>query len=195
MKIAILGGSFDPPHNAHSAIAKKVIKELLLDQVWLVPCFLHAFEKPLSAPQRRLEMTKFLAAKNVLVSDYEIKKGGISLSIDTINEFAKKYPENNFLWIIGSDQIEDFPKWEGWQDIISKYGLIIVQRSDEKNVAERAKNILQNKELKNIFLISSFGIPDVSSTNIRENVKNGESISNLVPKKVEEYIKKHNLYI
>lgn len=166
MKIAILGGSFDPPHIGHKIIAKQMRKDYKFDQVWLLPCCLHAFSKPLTAPTHRLNMAKMLKEKNIKVSDYEIKRGGISLSIETLIELSKIYPKHKFSWIIGSDQVKDFPKWEGWEEIINVYGLIIAKR-----------------------------IPNISSTIIRRHVKQKKPISHLVPKSVERYIKKHKLYV
>lgn len=165
MKIAILGGSFDPPHIGHFLVAKQVLIDYPIDQVWLIPCFLHAFSKKLTIVDHRLNMTRLIKTKNIKVSTYEIEKGGVSLSIETLKGLSKLYPQHKFSWIIGSDQVKDFTKWEGWQDLINIYGLIIAKR-----------------------------IPNISSTLIRNNIKQGKSISKLVPKKVEEYIKKHKLY-
>lgn len=183
MKIAILGGSFDPPHNGHVKIAENVIAKLNFDQVWLMPCFAHAFGKKLSNPADRLAMTMLLETKTIQTSDYEIRKGGISISFETICDLANLHPHHNFSWIIGSDQIADFPKWEGWQEIINRFGLIVVQRDKKAQT------------LDNTTFLQSNDIPNISSTEIRERVKNGQPITGLVPEKVEEYIKKHCLYI
>ncbi len=184
MRIAILGGSFDPPHMGHVKIAESVISQLKFDQVWFMPCFAHAFGKKLSSPQHRLAMTELLETKTVRASDFEIQKGGISISHETLLDLAQLHPYHNFSWIIGSDQIVDFPKWEGWQEIIQKFGLVIVQR-----------DLLNPSTLEGATFFQSDDIPNISSTEIREKVKKGESITDLVPTKVEEYIIKHKLYI
>ena len=184
MHIAILGGSFDPPHNGHAKIAESVIAKLNFDQVWLMPCFAHAFGKTLLAASGRMAMTILLETKTIQALDYEIQKGGISISYETLTDLAKLHPHHSFSWIIGSDQIADFPKWEGWREIISKFGLIIVQRDS-----------LHLSTLQDVTFLQSNNIPNVSSTEIREKIKKGNSIENLVPKRVEEYIKKHKLYI
>ncbi len=170
MRIAILGGSFDPPHNGHVKIAESVISKLKFDQVWLMPCFAHAFGKNLTSAKDRFAMTVLLETKTIQTSDYEIIKGGISISYETLIDLKELHPHHSFSWIIGSDQIADFPKWEGWQEITHTFGLIIIQRDGKNN------------------------IPNISSTEIREKVKKGEPITGLVPTKVEEYIKKHSLY-
>lgn len=193
MKIAILGGSFDPPHNGHVKIAREIIIETLADNVWPVPCFSHAFNKDLSSPNDRLNMTKMLEEKNIVVSDYEIKKGGVSLSIETLNELSNLFPDNSFSWVIGSDQIEDFPKWENWQTIIEKFGLVVARRGEDKDVKKEADKVFGTGLASKVIFLSS-QIPDISSTDIRNRVKQSKPIHALVPKSVEEYIIKNKLY-
>lgn len=195
MRIAILGGSFDPPHNGHRAIACEIKKQLGFDQVLLMPCYQHPFRKSLSQALDRLAMTRLLEGEHIKVSDFEVKQQTISYSIDTLNTFSAIFPNDTFSWILGSDQLIDFPKWKNWQAIIQQYGLIIVPR--KMTIAETEQ--LAEKSLKlslpaTISFIDSTEIPPVSSTSIREKVKNNESIEALVPKTVEEYIIKQQLY-
>lgn len=197
MKIAILGGSFDPPHNGHVAIANRLLKLLNFDQVWLMPCYQHPFNKNLSAPNIRFEMTKFLENALVKVSDLEIKKKTISYSIDALKFLAKTRPQDNFSWIIGTDQVGSFTKWKKWQEIIDNFQLIIVPRTEY----EKAEKQLQNIKTKvshpeNIFLIDRKNFPPIyiSSRLIRKKIKEGKSISNFVPKNVEKYIIQGKLY-
>jgi len=197
MKIAILGGSFDPPHNGHVAIANRLLKLLNFDQVWLMPCYQHPFNKNLSAPNIRFEMTKFLENALVKVSDLEIKKKTISYSIDALKFLAKTRPQDNFSWIIGTDQVGSFTKWKNWQKIIDNFQLIIVPRTEY----EKAEKQLQNIKTKvshpeNIILIDRkiFSPIYISSRLIRKKIKEGKSISNFVPKNVEKYIIQGKLY-
>ncbi|MBF8250240.1 MAG: nicotinate-nucleotide adenylyltransferase, nicotinate-nucleotide adenylyltransferase [Candidatus Levybacteria bacterium] len=197
MKIAILGGSFDPPHNGHVAIANRLLKLLNFDQVWLMPCYQHPFNKNLSAPNIRFEMTKFLENALVKVSDLEIKKKTISYSIDALKFLAKTRPQDNFSWIIGTDQVGSFTKWKNWQKIIDNFQLIIVPRTEY----EKAEKQLQNIKTKvshpeNIFLIDRKNFPPIyiSSRLIRQEIKESKSISNMVPKNVEKYIIQGKLY-
>lgn len=194
MKIAILGGSFDPPHNGHVKIAESVILKLGFDQVWLMPCFAHAFGKNLADAKDRFSMAALLETKTIQVSDYEIRKGGISISYETLTDLIELHPHHSFSWIIGSDQIADFPKWEGWQYIIQKFGLIIVARDKKENMEKKTKDLLQLQTLQGITFLQSDDIPNISSTEIRERVKKEEPITDLAPEKVEEYIKNHKLY-
>ena len=117
MKIAILGGSFDPPHKGHIAIARYLLKFNNFNQVRLMPCYSHPFVKNLSVPSKRLAMTKYLENDNIKVSDFEIGKKTISYSINALKYLTNKYPKNKFSWVIGEDQVKDFTKWKGWKDI------------------------------------------------------------------------------
>lgn len=197
MNIAILGGSFDPPHKGHAIIANRLLKLYRFDRVWLMPCYQHPFNKNLSSPDKRFEMTKYLENDSVKVSDLEIRRKKISYTIDTLRLLAGKRPQDKFSWIIGTDQAIDFTKWKKWQEIINDFNLVIVPRTHFK----KAEKVLQNigklvKSPKNINLIDRKRFPPiyVSSRFIRKKIKENKSISNMAPKKVEEYIIKNKLY-
>lgn len=197
MKIAILGGSFDPPHAGHAAVAKRLLKLFNFDEVWLMPCFSHPFNKNLSASDKRLEMTKYLENDNVRVSDLEIRKKSTSYTINALKFLAKKRPKDKFCWIIGTDQVRDFRKWKDWQEIINKFKLIIVPRTNFKKAEIELKNIAKKVVApKNIVLINRKEFPPIyiSSILIRKKIKEKKSISNLVPKKVEKYIIQNKIY-
>lgn len=195
MNIAILGGSFDPPHNGHVILAQEILKKLHFDRVLLVPCFVHAFGKKLSSPQDRLVMTKLLESNKVKVSDIEVQKKGISYSIETLHDLQKQFPNDHLFWVIGSDQLRDFSTWEGWKEIIKDFGLIVAQRGNEEKFKEKVESSLQELKSENtLFLLAPNDIPNISSTEIREKIKKGQPIHNLIPKSVEEYISKHKLY-
>lgn len=197
MKIAILGGSFDPPHKGHIAIANRLLKLNCFDEIWLMPCYQHPFNKNLSAPNMRLEMTRFLADKKIEVLDYEIKNKTTSYTIDTLEFFAKKYPKHKLSWIIGTDQVGDFPKWKNWQEIINNFKLIVVPRTDytkaKKDLAKIAKQVTHPE---NVLFINRQTFPPIyiSSRFVRQKIKEGKSIFNLVPKSVEKYIMQNKLY-
>jgi len=198
MKIAILGGSFDPPHKGHAAIAKRLLKMNYFDQIWLMPCYQHPFIKNLSAAYKRLEMTKCLENKKIKASDFEINKKTMSYSIDTLKTLANKYPKDKFSWIIGTDQVEDFPKWKKWKEIINNFKLTIVPRINFKKAEEEIKNIAKQVKIPgNIIFIDKKKFPPIyaSSTLVRQKTKEKKPILNLIPKGVEEYIIKNNLYL
>jgi nicotinate-nucleotide adenylyltransferase len=197
MNIGILGGSFNPPHNGHSLIAKRLLKLNYFDEVWLMPCYQHPFNKNLFSPTQRLEMTKYLEKNNVRVSDHEIKDKTTSYTINTLRFLANKYPADKFSLIIGTDQVKDFTKWKEWKNIIDDFKLIIVPRNEFKKGESELKNIAKQViNPKNIVLINKKIFPPIyiSSTLIRNKIKKNKSISNLVPKNIEKYIIRHGLY-
>jgi nicotinate-nucleotide adenylyltransferase len=162
-----------------------------------MPCYQHPFSKALSSPRRRFEMTKFLERKKIKVSDFEIRKRTTSYTIDTLRSLSKKYPGDNFCWIIGTDQVDNFTKWKKWKEIVSDFRLIVVPRTSWKKAKKKLEDIVKQITVpKNIISIDKKIFPPIyiSSTAIRKKIKEKNSLANLVPKKVEEYIIKHGLY-
>ena len=197
MNIAVLGGSFDPPHRGHTIIAKRLLKLNNFDEIWFMPLFAHPFSKKLSGPQKRLEMIKLLEGGNIKVSDFEIRKKTISYTLDTLRFLSKNNSKDKFSWVIGTDQIEDFTKWKNWREIINNFRLIIVPRAGYRKAVAELKNIsrlVANPE--NIILIDKKIFPPIyiSSTLARRKIKEGKSLKSMLPEKVEEYIILHRLY-
>ncbi len=198
MKIGVLGGSFNPPHIGHLLIGSQVKNILGLDEIWLMPCNRHPFHKTLASVEHRLAMTKFLANDSIKVSEYEITQNEQSFTVDTLAGLTNKFPEHIFYWIIGSDQLESFKEYKDWQKLISKYNLVIFPREPVlPRIEEKVRQDFNLQSIpKSIIVLKSDGLilTNISSTNIRQRVKNNEPISYMVPKKVEEYIKANKLY-
>jgi nicotinate-nucleotide adenylyltransferase len=192
-----LGGSFDPPHRGHITIANRLLRLNLFDEIWLMPCYCHPFNKNLSDPSKRLEMTKFLEKGQVKVSDLEINNKTTSYTINTLKSLASKFPNDKFSWIIGTDQVSGFTKWKNWKKIIKIFKLVIAPRAGYKKAEEELRDISgQIASSTNIILIDKKIFPPIyiSSTQIRQKIKAKKSVSNLVPKTVEKYIMQNNLY-
>ncbi len=198
MKIAILGGSFDPPHLGHLFIAQQVLELLQMDEVWLMPVYHHPFQRNLSDVKHRLAMTKLLQTKAIKISDYEIRHNPTSYTIDTLNGLKKINADNEYFWITGSDQLEHFQKYKEWQQIITKHNLIIFPREWMlPQLDEEVKNKLMLKTIpQNVIVLTEkiLFLTNISSTKIRERVKANLSIQPFVSEQVEEYIVKNNLY-
>lgn len=199
MNIAILGGSFDPPHLGHALIAQQVKERLAIDEVWLMPCFGHTFQKNLSGASDRLAMTKFLETEHVLVSDFEIQTKSRGATIETLGVLTKKFPQHRFSWIVGSDQLPTFHKWDRWQELVKNYNLIVFPREIAlPNLLDLAKKAFQLTSLpKNIILMDApdLLLTNVSSSGIRKRVRSQLPIDLLVPEAVVSYIRKHKLYV
>jgi len=204
MRIAILGGSFDPPHIGHLLIARQVLEYTDVDQVWFMPVYStsahhEVFQKNLSSPEDRLAMSQFVEDEKIKISDFEIKQNKKSITIDTLRELSQHYPEHTFYWIAGSDRLETFHLWDNWREIIADYHLIIFPREHMLwHLEERVKEALQLQTIpENVIVLQNkeLILTNLSSTVIRKRVKTGLPINFLVPKKVEEYINEHKLYV
>lgn len=185
MKIGIFGGAFDPPHLGHLILAEKIREEFNLDKIIFIPTNIPPHkEKPIASPNDRVLMLKFATEENPYfqISTTEIKRGGISYTIDTIKELKQM---GELFLIIGADEAKQFDKWKNFNEILSLCKIIIVGR-----------NRIKKDELPSI-LNKAFFIEfdvNISSTEIRERVKAGKSIKYLVPNEIEMYIKNKNLY-
>lgn len=186
-KVGILGGTFNPPHMGHLIIADQVLNQLNLDQVLFMPDNIppHVDKKEAIDPQKRLEMLKLSIQDNRYfgIEDYEIKKGGISYTFETMSELIRLHPENQYYFIIGADMVEYLPKWHEIDKLIKLVRFVGVGRPGYKH---------QSK-----YPILWVDIPEIgiSSTLIRQKIAQGCSIKYLVPDLVAQYIDKEQLYI
>ncbi|MDH7476638.1 MAG: nicotinate (nicotinamide) nucleotide adenylyltransferase [Microgenomates group bacterium] len=198
MKIAILGGSFNPPHFGHLLVAEQIIGFNGIEEVWLMPCFIHPLGKKLAPAKDRLKMVKMLENKNIKVSLFEIRRRKISYTIDTLETISKKYSQHHFYWIIGSEQIKEFKKWRNYQELVKKYNFIVFPRDiiKPKEIIDELKKFFGKKAYTNFlpFFNQKMIVSNISSSMIRERIKKGQEIKYFVPEKVEFYIKKKKLY-
>jgi nicotinate-nucleotide adenylyltransferase len=179
MKIALLGGSFNPPHLGHLDAAVFVHEKLGDDEVWLMPSFHHPFGKAMVDFAHRVRMCELLAQRAgpwLKVSQVERDVGGDGRTIDTLKYLLPRHPGAGFRLVLGSDIVSDLPKWKSWDEI---------QRLVEVTVLNRAGFPYEK----------AVGPPlsDVSSTEVRAAVANGER-PKLMPAEVLEYIQTHELY-
>jgi nicotinate-nucleotide adenylyltransferase len=188
MNIAIFGGRFDPPHMGHLLAVKQVLEfRKDIDKVLLVPASKHQWKPIVASAKDRIAMLKFFLGPQIEISDTEIKRRGISYSVDTIKAIKQQSGAKIF-WIVGSDIVPEFKKWKKSDDLLNLATFLIVPRDPHalpKTIPDGFQIISSPK------LVST----DYSSTLIRERISQGKSISGLVPKEVEMYIKKHKLYV
>jgi nicotinate-nucleotide adenylyltransferase len=184
MRIAILGGRFDPPHNWHSYIVQNVLKSNLnINQVWLIPDYQNAFRKSVASYEDRITMLSFLETDKIMLSTLSSEDKKVTYTIDIV----KKLPSgNDYFWIIGSDLLEELPTWKDYQLLKKMIKFIVIPRKDYL-ISDLPDGF---QKLESINYLSS----NISSSMIRERIKKRLSIKNLVLPDVEEYIKKYNLY-
>jgi len=188
-KVGIFGGTFDPIHHGHLITAQSVREIRELDKIIFVPSYISPHKKDIKAslPEHRLHMIK-LAIEGVDFfdySDYEINKGGVSFTIDTIREFKKKYDDIEF--IIGYDNIFKFHTWKDPDEIMKLAKVLVLKRKSSR------PHPFEDKYVEQAIFVQTRGI-EISATDIRKRVKKGLPIHFLVPEKVKEYIYNFNLY-
>ncbi|MDR0974767.1 MAG: nicotinate (nicotinamide) nucleotide adenylyltransferase [Ruminococcus sp.] len=192
MKLGIFGGTFDPPHKGHINAVVSAKESLSLDRVVVVPAYISPFKvkRKITEPSHRLEMTK-LAFDTLFtdISAYEVSKGGVSYTIDTLTYFRKIYPDSAYTLILGTDAFLGFDKWYKYREIIEVASLAVVSRNsdDSEKISERADSI---KNLCEVFTVKVNPI-SVSSTQIRENPS---EYKDYLTENVYEYIEKNGLY-
>ena len=187
MRIAIYGGSFNPMHRGHEQIVEYILKNLDMDKIIIVPVGIPSHrENNLEQSNTRLKICRKIFKNNskIEVSDIEIKSDGKSYTYDTLIKLIEVYGKNNeFFEIIGEDSLKNFKTWKNYKELLKICKLIVFRRNDDED-KEIDKEFFKNSNI--IILKNEYY--NYSSTEIREKVKNGEDISNLVNKNVEKII-------
>jgi len=215
-RIGILGGTFNPIHYGHLAAAEEVLGRLKLDHVLFVPSFLppHKQDEVIPSAAQRQEMVALAIAGNphFTLSDIEVKREGMSYSVDTVAELLHLHPAAELYFITGLDSFLEIQTWKEWERLLSLCSFVVLSRPgysftgltsiDFMHKAAEKLHSLDRKELARVVLETSRGtvyleqIPlyDISSTDIRQRVRQGRTIKYLLPERVETYIIKNKLY-
>ena len=192
MRIAIYGGSFNPMHIGHEKIVDYVLNNLNMDKIIIIPVGIPSHrENNLEQSNTRLKICKeiFKGNKKIEVSDIEIKSEGKSYTYDTLLKLMDLYGENNeFFEIIGEDSLKSLKTWKNYEELLKICKFIVFRRKDDKNI-QIDEEFLNNKNI--IILENEYY--DISSTEIRNMVKNNEDISAFINKKVKKLIEKEYL--
>lgn len=193
MKIAVLGGAFNPPHLGHLLIAKQILEFTQYQQVWLLPCFQHTFQKELAPAEHRLRMVKLLENSHLKCCDLEIKARMGGSTLQALKLLHQKNPQHQFAFIIGSDNLLNFKKWDFWEELILSYQFLVFPRPGFDY--DLKKYNLDNPSyrfqlIKHPLLATS----NISSTLIRKRHNAGLSINFLLPEKVKNYVRQNKLY-
>ena len=193
MRIAILGGTFSPIHYGHIKMAEAVIENNAADQV--------LFMVAGNAPHKRVETAKGEHRYNMVnlvcdnkkycCSDLELNKE-TNYTFDTLTELSAKNPENEYYFITGADMFLSLPKWYRAEELMKNFKFIAIDR--EGSFIGKKEQFEKVRLLTDATFIS-VKTPDISSTMVRDAVKQGKSISSFVPKAVEDYIKENGLYL
>lgn len=212
MKIGIFGGGFNPPHMGHISCLTSVQKKAGLDKIFVIPTFQSPLKTQVDGPtpEQRLEMVKLALqgfGQQFIVDDIEIKRQGISYTIDTIKEYRKNYSADDLYLIIGADHLEIFSSWKDYKVILAECNIIVATRPGfdiptsreqlpqfiSEQVLEYDFNFIELKTGRNLQFIRIQDV-DISASELRKKIRTNRPVDKYLPLAVETYVKKENLY-
>ncbi len=189
MKIGLFFGSFNPVHTGHMIIANYMAQSADLDQVWLVvsPHNPLKSKKSLARDHDRLHLVNLAIGDNLLLksSDIEFSMPKPSYTIDTLTYLNEKYPQHEFVLIMGGDNLSTLRKWKNYELILEKYEIYVYKRPTYSHSVFEGKSSVK---------ISDAPLLDISSSRIRTMIKKGLSVRYLVPDAVYQYLDDTRIY-
>jgi nicotinate-nucleotide adenylyltransferase len=193
--VGIFGGSFDPVHAGHVAMASAAIASLRLDRLLVVPARAspHKSAHPAAPAEARLAMLRlaFAGTPAVDVSDLELRRPPPSYTVDTVEEVARLHPGADLVLLLGMDALADFPRWRDTQRIVRACRLAVFRRPGAGDAAlAEARRAVPGLRIEGI----DAPLVDVSSTAVRERVRAGLPLDGLVPGPVGALIEERALY-
>jgi len=190
-RVGLFGGSFNPPHLAHLAVAEAARDQTGLDRVLWMPAAVppHKQHRHLPAPYHRLAMTRLAVEDNeaFVVSELEIARSGVSYTVDTVRALQKTYPETEFRLLLGGDSLAQLASWVQPEEIVSRVSLTVYPRPGA-DLADVPAYVMARTTILDRPLL------DPSSTAIRRLLRAGRSVRYLVPDAVLAYAAEHRLY-
>ena len=195
--IAIFGGSFNPPINSHIILAKEIIDKFnLIEKLIFVPVSTKYQKEDLIEDEHRYNMLKLICDKEdkLEVSDIELKEEKQLYTIQTLDIFKEKYEDYNIYFIMGTDNLKELETWRNPEKILSEYKIIVLERDNDNLSDILQKNSFLNKYKDSLIKVEGINKISLSSTMIREKIKNGEDVKQFIDEDVLEYIRENNLY-
>ena len=196
-RFALFGGSFDPVHLGHLLVAQAAHEELSLTRLFFVLAAQSPFKpdrKPTPANQRLQLLRLALAGKAWCeIDDQEIKRGGVSYTIDTVRDYKRRFPDAELFYLIGADHISQLPKWREAAELARLVEFVVIPRPGDCMATNSTEAFMLPPPFHGRRL---HGFPlGVSSSQIRERVKTGLTIDHLTPCGVVEAIRNNQLYL
>lgn len=186
MRIGLFGGSFDPFHLGHFLVARTAKEKFRLGKVVFLPCAHSPLKdaSPVASDQARLAMLGQGLKRQIWaeVSDWEIRQGGISYTVDTVRQWVKTYPRACLFWIMGSDQWNRLSSWKNPQELQKKLTFLVFPRSEKPRPRKGFR--MQEIPLR----------LDISATEVRQRIRKHLPISGLVPPAVETILRRQRWY-
>jgi nicotinate-nucleotide adenylyltransferase len=182
MRVALFGGSFNPPHIGHQLLALTVLETHPVDQLWMIPCFRHRFDKALAPFSDRIAMCRLALqalGDRASVSDIEGQLGGESRTLQTVTALRQQHPGTEFQLVIGADLQGEVDSWYGAAELRRLISFIVVGRGGFSGPTAGPLGL---------------DMPAVSSTEVRRRLAGAEPATALVPRLVLDYIRERKLY-
>lgn len=198
-RIGIMGGTFDPIHNGHLRLARQAHAEYQLDEVWFMPSGHppHKRDHKVTDPEMRCAMVRLAIAGEPYFrySDFEVRRGGITYTAQTLTLLEAEFPEHQFFFIVGADSLHELEQWYHPAEVLEKATLLVAPRRYEEadcSLEERISYLTEKYQAR-IFRLHC-GFMDIASEELREMAAGGKAICASIPGPVWEYIKQHHLY-
>lgn len=193
-----MGGTFDPPHIGHLAMAEEVLSAMDLEEVWFLPTGRIAYKdsQNLSLPRERLAMVRLAVAGHprFKVNGMEAEREEVSYTYQTLQRLEREFPDTEFVFIVGADSLDYMERWREPSEIFRRCVVAAVNRQGfSKEQREEKRRFLEKTFGAEIQMISMPPI-DISSTELRKRAARGQSLHPFVPEAVCDYIKEHGLY-
>lgn len=187
MRIALFGGSFNPPHIGHLLGALYVRAVADIDAVWLMPAFRHPFGKVLAPFDDRVSLCTAMAAlvDGVEVTRIEEEVESDGRTIHTVEHLKRRHPEHAFQLVVGTDILHEAHRWYEFDRLVRLSPLLVLGRSGHQAPVDRFANAT---------FIDAVPMPEVSSTEVRRRLASGEDVSGLVPRPVLDLVYRRGLY-
>jgi nicotinate-nucleotide adenylyltransferase len=197
-RIGIYGGTFSPPHKGHVEAARAFISQMRLDYLYVIPAAIppHKTLDHTVEARHRLKMCElaFAGIEGIIVSDVELKRGGVSYTVDTLRELCA--PDARLFLLCGTDMLLTLDKWREAEEIFRLCYPIYIRRENDPIMSARIlSKINEYTEKYNAVIRRVVTDPlEISSTDIRRRIAAEEEVGDLVPAAVEEYIRENRLY-
>lgn len=195
--IGILGGTFDPIHLGHLHMAEAVYASMELEKIIFIPAFVppHKIGMEYAPAKARYAMTKIAVEPypHFSVSDIELRRNGVSYTIDTLRELHALYPEKHLYFIIGADSVVQLHTWNSIYEMLDLATFVAAGRPGYAGVRSEVVRNLGAEAAAKIILLHTPEY-DISSTAIRAQIRQNASLAGMVPQTVENYIYEHGLY-
>jgi nicotinate-nucleotide adenylyltransferase len=196
-RLGILGGTFDPIHLGHLHMAEAILEKMELEQIIFIPAFVppHKLGMDFAPAADRYAMTELAVRANPCfsVSDIELKRSGVSYTIDTLRELRRLYDGDELYFIIGADSVAQLHTWHSIGEMLELTTFVAAGRPGYEGVMDEVARNLGERARESVILLDTPEY-DISSTDIRSRLRRGASLRGLVPQAVEEYIRKQGLY-